>query len=450
MTPDLAALHLRAVQELQRDRPEAAEPLLRAVLALAPADPGALFNLAYVHRRTGRLEAALDCYAQVARLAPDMPGLALSYASAEAAAGRSRAAIARLRAALRRAPGDADLCNQLGGTLLGEGACRRALAWFRRALREDPGLHQARLGEALALLSLGRYRAGWAAYESRWDDPAFRQGEPERTAPLWQGEPLAGRTLLVHAEQGLGDTLQFLRYLTPLHARGARLVVEVQKPLLALVRDSVGKLAAQVIATGAPPPPHDWHCPLMSLPHRLGTTLATVPAAVPYLATPAAARRRWKAWMDRNGLAPGCGRRIGLACSGAPCHSEDALRSLPAARLLAALPADAAPVLVQPAPRPADAAALARAGVRLPVLRDFRDTAALMENLDLVVSIDSAPAHLAGALGRPVWVLLPHAADFRWLRERTDSPWYPTARLFRQPAPGDWAPPLAALAAALA
>lgn len=428
---------------LSQDRPEQAEAPLREVLARAPDHPEAWFNLAYVLRRRGALADALECYQRVERLAPDTPGLALSHASAEAASGHPQAALARLRAALPRRtdPGEAgEICNQIGGTLLGLGTPEEALDWFARALDLAPGLPQARLGQAMALLTLGRFEPGWEAYESRWEDPAFCADEPARPAPLWPGGDPAGLTLLLHAEQGLGDTLQFLRYVPLLRARGTRIVLELQRPLLALAAG----LADQVIAAGDTPPPHDAHCPLMSLPHRLGTTLATIPADVPYLAAPEAARARWRDW-----LGPRRGPRIGIACAGSASHPEDAARSIPAARFLSAFAGSGAElVLVQPDTRAADAAALA--GIRQPELADFADTAALMAELDLVVSVDSAPAHLAGALGRPVWILLPFGADFRWLQGRADSPWYPSARLFRQTAWGDWGGALAALRAALA
>lgn len=427
---------------LTRDRPEEAEAPLRAVLARAPDYPEALFNLAYVLRRRGALAEALDCYVRAGRLAPDMPGLALSHASTEAAAGRPQAALERLRGALRHAPEapeEAEICNQIGGTLLGLGAPEEALDWFRRALRRAPELAQARFGLAMALLTLGCFEAGWAAYESRWDDPAFRADEPERPAPLWRGEDPAGRTLLLHAEQGLGDTIQFLRYVPLLRTRGARIVLEVQRPLASLAAG----LAEEVIVTGEAAPAHDWHCPLLSLPHRFATTLSTIPASVPYLCASAAARARWRDW-----LGPRHGPRIGIACSGSPGHPEDATRSIPAPLFLTAFAAIGAElVLVQADTRAEDAPSLA--GVRQPLLADFAETAALMEELDLVVSVDTAPAHLAGALGRPVWVLLPVGADFRWLRERTDSPWYPSARLFRQTAWGEWGGALAAVNTAL-
>ena len=299
----------------------------------------------------------------------------------------------------------------------------------------------------MALLALGRFKEGWQGYESRWLDPKFCADTRDYPAPLWLGRPgeaVAGRTVLLHAEQGLGDSIQFLRYAPLVRALGARVVLEVQPALLPLVAG----LADAAIAAGADLPPCDWHCPLLSLPLALGTELHSIPAAIPYLSAPAARLAEWAAR-----LGPRNGPRVGIAFSGSPEHPEDALRSIPAALWLPllALPGIEFHV-VQKDIRAGDAEALRRApGVRShgEHLTDFADTAAVLAQMDLIVGVDTSVAHLAGAMGRPVWLLLQHSADFRWLRGRTDSPWYPTARLFRQGADGLWEPVLNEVAAAL-
>jgi glutathione S-transferase len=256
------------------------------------------------------------------------------------------------------------------------------------------------------------------------------------TEPLWLGrEPLAGRTILLHAEQGFGDTLQFVRYAKRVSDLGATVLLEVQAPLKRLLSDIEG--IAQVLARGEPLPRFDLHCPLMSLPLAFGTALSTIPADIPYLRAPADRVARWHARLgERRSL------RVGIAWAGISLHKNNHQRSIALARFAALLAASGIEfVNIQKDITPADAAALRGHANLIQIgdeLRDFADTAAVISLLDLVVSADTSVVHLAGALGRPVWVLLPFSPDFRWLLGREDSPWYPTARLFRQPRFGDW------------
>lgn len=255
---------------------------------------------------------------------------------------------------------------------------------------------------------------------------------PAHPQPLWDGrEPLAGKTLLLQAEQGLGDTLQFCRYASVAQQQGARVVLEAQPPLVPLLRSLQG--ASQVVARGDPLPAFDVHCPLMSLPVAFGTTLDSVPSAVPYLEAPA---ERVQAWRSR--LGPAKAPRVGLAWSGSRTHRQDRERSLALERLLAALPPGLTYVSLQKEVRDTDRPAMQGLQDMGAELADFADTAALCEQLDLVISVDSSVAHLAGALGRETWLLLPFNADWRWLLRRADSPWYPGMRLLRQPVAGDW------------
>jgi len=246
--------------------------------------------------------------------------------------------------------------------------------------------------------------------------------------------PVEGKTILLYHEQGLGDTLQFIRYAQPLSQAGARVVVQVQAPLVPLLRGVTG--AERVISSTDQLPSFDLHCPLMSLPLAFGTTLETIPARTPYVSAPA---ERIAAWKERLGEATT--PRVGIAWSGNPKHGNDRNRSIDLKALLPLLALGIEVVSVQKDVREADRAVLsAQPQIRDfgSELEDFADTAALVTLLDLVVSVDTAPAHLAGALGRPVWVLLPFSPDWRWLLDREDSPWYPTARLFRQTTFGDW------------
>jgi hypothetical protein len=290
--------------------------------------------------------------------------------------------------------------------------------------------------QSLARLRLGQFARGWREFEWRWQQRSWAPQRRNFIERLWLGrEPLAGRTILLHAEQGFGDTLQFVRYAKRVAALGPTVLLEVQSQLKSLLSGVDG--VAQIFARGEPLPDFDLHCPLMSLPLAFGTTLDSIPAEVPYLRAPA---DRFARWRDRLGEKRS--RRVGITWAGSALHKNNHQRSIALDRfaLLLAAP-DIEFVNLQKETTEADASALrGRANVVQigDELTDFADTAAVISLLDLVVTADTSVAHLAGALGRPVWVLLPFAPDFRWLLNREDSPWYPTARLFRQPRLGDW------------
>ena len=286
----------------------------------------------------------------------------------------------------------------------------------------------------MARLALGDFAAGWTEYEWRWQTAAFAPHRRNFTSPQWTGgQDLAGKTILLHAEQGLGDTIQLVRYVPLVARRGATVILEVQPELASLLAGIDG--AAGVIARGRKLPRFDLHCPLMSLPRALGTTAETIPAAVPYIRVAQAAARSWAQRLPQ-------GRVIGIAWAGRRSHHNDLNRSLPLGRLAPLLRhAGARFVSLQRDVRPGDDAILRDSPSIVDlggVPEDFADTAALISRLDAVISVDTAVAHLAGALGKPLLLLLPYAADFRWLRRRDDSAWYPSARLLRQPAFGDW------------
>jgi len=332
-----------------------------------------------------------------------------------------------------------------GEALLRLGRVQDALQWFVVARRMQPGDSAARLGHGLALLMLGHFHEGWQNFEARLDDRRVRDAFPAVTGPVWRGkQEIGGRTMLVYAEQGLGDTIQFVRYVPLLRARGARVVLRAPPPLHSLLRP----LADELIDMDAPLPKFDLHSPLLSLPLAFDTRVATIPADVPYLSADAEHLARW-----RRRLGAQRGYRVGLAVSGNAMHGLDALRSIPAADFLSApLPRGLDVHLLQKEIREADAPVFAAADVKThaEALHDFADTAALISLMDLVISVDTSAAHLAGALAKPVWIMLQFDCDFRWMRERADCPWYPTARLFRQPAMREWRPVIDAVAAALA
>ena len=334
-------------------------------------------------------------------------------------------------------PNQGSAQNDLAATLFALGREAEAVPAIERALTARPDLAEAEETYSIELLRTGRFREGWRHYEARMRSAvggAFRRDFPQ---PQWTGaQDLAGRTILLHAEQGAGDTFQFVRYAPLAAARGATVLLEAYSAMLSALHGLAGVSA--LIGRGDTLPPFDMHCPLLSLPLAFGTELETVPADVPYLSP---AQEKLQAW--RAVLGPRAGRRVGVVFSGNPAHPDDARRSIPLiqfARLLA--PADDREFhILQNDIREADRFALEL----LPHVRDhsslitdFADTAALISLMDVVISVDTAVAHLAGALGWPVWTLLPSRADWRWMNEREDSPWYPTMWLIRQKRAGDW------------
>lgn len=340
-------------------------------------------------------------------------------------------AVAQYQAALSLHPAFPEALNNLGVLERDHGSAAAAVKLCDRALRLVPEYAEARLNRALARLTLGDFGAGWADYEARWRVPGWPSPPPPFVQPRWDGLPLADRTLLLQAEQGLGDTLQFVRYVPQIAARGGRIVLSVPAALIPLLSGLSG-VDAIVDMTG-PLPPFDCWLPLLSLP--LVTGYAPESASIPYLAV---AFDRVAQWRRRLGPGP----TVGLAWAGNPGNRNDRRRSCPAQRLASLL---ALPglhwVSLQKGAAAADIGRLGWSGRVAdldPEIRDFRDTAAILQAIDLLVTVDTAVAHLGGALGRPTWIMLGDATDWRWQQQRRDSPWYPTVKLFRQPAAGDW------------
>jgi len=316
-----------------------------------------------------------------------------------------------------------------------------ALASYERSLALRPDYAEAVWNKALTLLLLGDFERGWPLYEWRWRHPKTRLHARNFGQPVWLGEaPITGRTILIHSEQGFGDALQFCRYAAWLADLGARVIVEVPRPLVGLLRSLRG--ASQVIAAGDTLPAFDVHCPMMSLPLAFRTTVASMPLPRGYLAADPTRVVYWSARLDER-FGPGASRRIGIAWSGSAAYGRDALRSLSFEQFARALPrGDQVYVALQKDIRDSDRAALAtRPDVHL-LAEDFAETAAVIEGLDCVISTDTSIAHLAGALGKPVSILLSRVPDWRWMLDREDSPWYASARLYRQSVAGEWDPVL--------
>ncbi len=324
--------------------------------------------------------------------------------------------------------------NNLGNACVALSNYEGALSCYDRSIALDPGYVEAYWNKALALLQLGLFSEGWVLYESRWAKPSFQPIVRNFAQPIWDGSfSVVEKTLLLHAEQGLGDTLQFFRYVDMVQALGARLVVEVQAPLVPLLEGLEG---VTLVKQGDPLPPFECHCPLMSLPLAFQTTLSSIPSAVPYL-KPSSEKERF--WAEK--LGPTLQLRVGLVWSGDPRHQNDKQRSMALSELMAALPPGFEYVSLQPEIRESDSQAFndndrfVHFGSEL---KDFSDTAALCAQMDVVVCVDTSVAHLSGALGKPTFLMLPYNPDWRWLLERTDSPWYPTMQLYRQAQLGNW------------
>ena len=443
-TPDV--LVERGLAAHRRGDLPAAERDYRAAVQVFPQHPVALHYLGVIAYQRKDLAEALPLLERAVALLPSEPDFHGNLGLAFAAAGRTDEAIAAYRDALARKPDHAAAWNNLGLALTAANALPAAIDALSRAVTIAPAFGEAHWNLALALLRHGDFARGWREYEWRLALPALHDASFPRT-PRWGGEDLRGKTLLVVAEQGLGDTLHFIRFAARLAERGIRVVAAVPAGLAQLVATVPG--VAAVTERAASWPAHDAWIPLLSLPGVLGILEPPAASGVPYLAADAARRRAVAATLPSP---PGGSARVGLAWAGAPANTLDHLRSCPLPALAPLLAReDVTWVSLQKGDGETQMAAVPAADrlARLDARNDFDGTAALMDTLDLVITVDTSIAHLAGALGRPVWILLPFACDWRWQDGRSDSPWYPSARLFRQPRPGDWAAVVAAVGAAL-
>src|SRR5712691_11237540 len=430
------ALNNRGVALASLDRYEDAIASFDRALALRPDFAEALLNRGLTLADLGRYEDAILDYDRALTIDPGYAEALFNRATALASLNRHGEALAEFDKAIAIVPRYADaICNR-GVVLEQLDRHAEAVAAFCQAAAVEPGHREANWNEGLALLRQGNFRDGWAKYEWRWASKELASQRREFAQPLWVGgEDLHGKTILLHAEQGFGDTIQFVRY-APLVARlGARVVLQVQASLQQLLARTAG--VSQVLGKTDPLPEFDVHCPLLSLPLAFRTEVDTIPAHVPYVAAPQAHAAKWR---DRLGQRTAL--RVGIAWAGSPSNKNDRNRSIPLDRFACVLSLpDIAFVSIQKDIGENERRILRDAAHAIHLgdqLADFADTAAAISCLDLVISADTAVAHLAGATGTPVWILVPFAPDFRWMLDRNDSPWYPTARLFRQPRIGDW------------
>jgi tetratricopeptide (TPR) repeat protein len=453
---------------LKRDQ-EALESFDKA-LALKPGDAGALYERGNTLLALGRAQDALAAFDQALALFPSHPQARLNRGLALAGLGRHDEAIADFEAAsatppvnpaahynrglslfnlgryaeavtaydraLSLAPDHVKALNNRGFALQALNRHNEALASYSKALELRKDFADAHFNQAISLLTIGDFRRGFEKYEWRWRRTGMPAQRRSYGRALWLGEyPLRGRTILLHAEQGLGDTIQFARYITLLARGGARVALEVQPQLKALLGQIEG--VAAVVGRGEPLPAFDVHCPLGSLPLAFKTEPATIPSMGSYLAADDTHLGKWRPRLEALGRP-----RAAVAWSGNPEHMNDRNRSIPLSRLAPLWSAGTARFFaVQRELRSGDAELLAQEPRVTQIgteVDDFADTAAVFALVDLVITVDTSVAHLAGAMGRPVWILLPFSPDWRWTLSGESSRWYPSARLFRQPSLGDW------------
>ncbi|PKU24236.1 tetratricopeptide repeat protein [Telmatospirillum siberiense] len=424
-------------------RNDEAERCLRRACELKPDFAEAMNNLGNLLWMGGRPEEAEACCREALRLKPGYPSAALNLGNSLRERSRFDQAEFWYRRAVQADPDWAEANNNLSSLLLDLGRLDEAIVRYRTALSQKPDYPDAHTNLAIALLLAGRCDEGWREYEWRWKQDKNRAHVRPFRQPLWKGEATGDRVLLLHAEQGLGDTLQFCRFVPEIAAR-RRVILEVQPPLVPLLAGLPG--VERIVASGDPLPPFDLHCPFLSIPRVLGVTLESLPATAPYLR---ADPQRVAFWRRRVGELDGL--RVGIVWAGNQTMAADRRRSIPLEQFFPL--ADMDGVHFVSLQKGTAAGQLPPPGFRLHdwtgELADFADTAALAEALDLIISVDTAVVHLAGALGRPVWLLNRSDRCWRWLLNRDDSPWYPTLRQFRQPYPGDWLGVLRAVRAEL-
>ena len=422
-------------------QPDAAMQAYRRALEIDPWYPEALNNLGILLHDQGSLDAAKICYARAMAARPGYDDAEYNFATAESNCGNFEEAVTHLSRLLARNPRRADAWNNLANVLMALRAPAEALQAFQLALSLQPDLPDAEWNAASAQLTLGHLPEGWRGFEQR--------GKPRHASlPRWDGSEIKDKSILVHAEQGLGDTIQFLRYCREVKTvTSAQVILECHPELISLLHGTAGVDHITGFSTESPSFEVDYQIPLMSLPLVFGTSVDTIPSIVPYLNVDAALIEKW----GKRMAAPERHLKIGLVWSGNPAHRNDRNRSIDINYLdVLGHSEGVAFYCLQQKPQSAALSRLESLSFR-GVFDEltFTDTAAILFNLDLLISVDTVVAHLAGALGRPVWTLLPYAPDWRWMLHRSDTPWYPSMRLFRQLRLNDWTGVLKQVAAEL-
>jgi tetratricopeptide (TPR) repeat protein len=416
--------------------------LFQRYTQLAPNSAEGFNNIGVCLRELGRTSEAVAAYGRAIELNPKFAeahnNLAVCLHDLRDLAGAQR----EYETAIELRPDFAEARNNLATVRQARGDLAGAVAAFRQAIEVRPDFAGAHYHLSLALLLQGNFAEGWLEHEWRWQSRGFPSRKPELSQPAWDGQELDGKAILIYCEQGFGDSIQFIRYVPMLQARGAHVILWCPPELRKLF---VSIKALQLISKLSEAPGFDYQCALLSLPRVFATRLETIPATTPYLAADAADVDRWRQKLSTDEA----NLKIGIAWAGRPTHPNDRQRSIHLETLEPLWSVSGCSYYsLQKGDGPGKSPGMKPIDLTV-ALDDFAETAALIANLDLVISIDSAVAHLAGALGRPTWVMLPFAPDWRWLLEREDSPWYPTMRLFRQKKLDDWTDPIARVKAAL-
>lgn len=412
------------------------------IIALEPDNISAHNNAGLLLRKMRRWDEAHTAFQRAFALNPDEPRIRFNLTMMQHDDAALDEAIAYCRRSLEVRPDNPDVLTNLAVCQQFTGRYDEAAENFARACAIDPDHREARFDLSLIELLRGDYERGWRDYEHRWR--LLEATKPRFPQPEWTGEDLAGRTILLQAEQGIGDTIQCLRYVGAVAARGGRIVLRIDRSLVRLAASLRERVT--IVPPGAPLPAFDVWCPSLSLPGIFGTRPDNIPGQ-PYLHARSAIVERW-----RRRLAGLAGLRVGLVWAGSPTHINDFRRSMGVEPLRPLLDLrEVTFVSLQVGARAGEYAALSPRIMDLSAeLSDLAETAGAIANLDLVIAVDTAVVHLAGAIGKPAWVMLPFSPDWRWLLDRDDSPWYPTLRLYRQPKPADWDSVIARVKADLA
>jgi tetratricopeptide (TPR) repeat protein len=442
LRPDDAAANYNLGSSFQRiGQLEKAMAFYGKALQINP-NPFAYNNLGSILLEKGQVDEGIICFQKALEIDPNYANAHNNLGVAFREKRKTDEAKVCFRKAIRLNPNHADAFNNLGSISNTNRQLDESIKYYQTAIRLDPKHADAHYGLALSLLSLGNFKDGFKEHEWRWKSRDFlkyncfhRPGDFSQ--PILSGIDIAGLTVMIYAEQGFGDTVQFIRYAPLVAQRGAKVIIECHKELASLLQTTEG--VAQVIVQGEPIPDFDIHCPLLTLPSVFDTSVENIPARIPYISVNSMLVQKWRDKMrhDKSKL------KVGLVWHGNPKHKNDRNRSIPFTCFshLAKF-TDITFYSLQKGEASEQTKNLP-AGMRLRDLTeeidDFSDTAALIENLDLTISVDTSVAHLAGALGRPVWTLIPSDPDWRWMLNREDTPWYPAMRLFRQLSPGDWA-----------
>jgi len=426
------ALHMLGLLALTEQDFGQAVTLFEKALTVNPNNGDAACNLGVALRGLGRLDEAVDAFRRAGpEDATALYNLGLTFNDQ----GRFEEAGGAYEAAVAVKPDYLEAHVNLGNALWDLGRLDEAEKRFQLALEAAPDNPEVHKTLGFLQLLRGSFESGWQNYAWRLKEPDNPLKKASYPGRLWEGEPIAGKTLLVYHEQGLGDVIQFARYLPLVQQRGARIVFEVQAPLVGLMETS--GLADRVVRAGATLPAYDFHVPLLELPRLFETDATNIPSETPYLRVSTERLAAWKSRLAGDGTL-----KVGIAWAGNPVNKVDRKRSMPPDLFLPLAAMDGVSLFSLQVGREGEARSVLGGAITdlAPLFADFADTAAAMDHLDLIISVDTAVAHLAGALGRPVWTLLPKWPDWRWLLERDDSPWYPSMTLFRQETVGDWPP----------